>query len=77
MDIHGHKVPDTLAFLWSWLPWVVAAIAGVVSFITNSIQIWESKTFRKWFGGWYNRRRAIRILRLRHELTEAENESEF
>lgn len=75
MNVPSFK--DTVSFLWAWLPWIAGGIAGIVSFVTNIIQIWESRTFRAKLAGWYNKRRARRILAARARLNELENESEF
>lgn len=77
MQVHGYTLPQWAADLWAWLPWIAALVAGSVSFITNLISIWESKTFRRKLANWYNRRRARRIMEAKRRLAEAEAESEF
>lgn len=69
------KLPDewTLAALWAWLPQIAAGVAAFASFASALLNIIESKFFRRWA----DRRRALRALRLRHELAELEAQSDL
>jgi hypothetical protein len=75
--IFGFKVPHWLLELWAWLPWIAAGVAGTVSFVNNLVTLYESKTVRRRFANWHNRRRAKKILALRRKLLEVEAQSEF
>jgi hypothetical protein len=55
------------------LPQIVAGVAAFASFASAIINIIESKTIARW----RDRRRALRIMRLRHELAEAEAQSDL
>lgn len=77
MQVLGYHLPHWAVVIWVWLPWIVGGIAGAVSFVTNCISIWESKTFRKWFGDTINRWRALRLTWLRRKVAELEAESEL
>jgi hypothetical protein len=63
----------TLAAAWAWLPQIVAGVAAFASFASALINITESKTLERW----RERRRAARITRLRHDLAEAEAQSDL
>lgn len=72
--LFGYHVPQWVAYLWAWLPWIVAGAAGVATFLKNLISIVESHTFQRLFGVRFNR---WRVRRLRRKLAEAEAESDY
>jgi hypothetical protein len=73
-DIFGFHVPQWALHLWAWLPWIVAGVAGVATFLKNMISILESHTYQRLFGMRFSR---WRVGRLRRKLAEAEAESDY
>lgn len=68
------KVPGIFADIWAWLPWIVAAIAAFVSFVSNLLAIAEKlHKIKKWI----HRRRARKTLESNQKLLEVELPSEL